>query len=111
MPPVVQWSNARDCDRVVLFNWTEYIFQTRICNNTNCSIRQHIHVTLIIYSMIICNAISVSSLERSSTCKKHCVNFQDYIVPGWNDYVKEAHTEARYYYILWHDMRKPWPSV
>ena len=31
---------------------------------------------------------------------------QDYIVPGWNDYVKEAHTEARYYYILWRDMGK-----
>ena len=32
---------------------------------------------------------------------------QDYIVPGWNDYVKEAYTEARYYYILWRDMGKP----
>ena len=32
---------------------------------------------------------------------------QDYIVPRWNDYVKEAHTEARYYYILWRDIGKP----
>ena len=32
---------------------------------------------------------------------------QDYIVPGWNDYVKQAHTEVRYYYILWRDIGKP----
>ena len=33
--------------------------------------------------------------------------FQDYFVPGWNDYVKDAHTEARNFYILWRDMGKP----
>ena len=33
--------------------------------------------------------------------------YQDYVVPGWNDYVKEAHSEVRYYYILWRDMGKP----
>ena len=32
---------------------------------------------------------------------------QDYILPGWDDFIKEAHTEARYYYILWRDMGKP----
>ena len=32
---------------------------------------------------------------------------QDYIVPEWNDYVKEAHAEARHCYILWRDMGKP----
>ena len=34
---------------------------------------------------------------------------QDYIVPRYNDYVKEVYTEARYYYILWRDMGKPKP--
>ena len=31
---------------------------------------------------------------------------QDYIAPSWNDYVKEAHSEARNCYILWRNMGK-----
>ena len=44
-------------------------------------------------------------LKRLLHVNKHCAKTN--IVPGWNDYVKEAHTEARYYYILWRDMGKP----
>ena len=40
-----------------------------------------------------------------STCGK--TSCQDYIIPGWNDYVKETHSEARNCYILWHNMGKP----
>jgi len=32
---------------------------------------------------------------------------QDYIVPGLIDYVKEVHTEDRYYCTLWRDVGKP----
>jgi len=30
-----------------------------------------------------------------------------FVIPGWNDYVREAHTEARYAYVTWRDFGKP----
>ena len=45
------------------------------------------------------------SLETISTYEK--TSCQDYIVPGWNDYVKEAHSEARNCYIMWCNVGKP----
>jgi hypothetical protein len=29
------------------------------------------------------------------------------VTPGWNDHVKEAHTEAHQAYIMWRDLGKP----
>ena len=53
----------------------------------------------------ICSALRKSSLETINTCKK--TSCQDYVVPGWNDYVKEAHCDARNCYMLWRNMGKP----
>ena len=76
-----------------------------MCTNTSCSIRQHISDIDNLFDDT-CNAVvRVSSLETISTCKKTLC--QDYVVTGWNDYVKEAHTEARHYYTVWRDMRTP----
>ena len=62
-------------------------------------------MTLTIYTMIYVMRFWYLVLKRLLHAKKTLC--QDYIVPGWNDYVKEAHTEARYYYILWRYMGKP----
>ena len=115
MPPIFRWSNAKDCN-IKEYGKCSAVHLDRIptsdsctctnhnCSNHNCSNRQHITDIDDLFDDI-CNALRVSSLETITTCKKTLC--QDYIVPGWNDYVKEAHTEARYYYILWRDMGKP----
>ena len=41
-------------------------------------------------------------LMLMNICKK--TSCQDYVVPGWNDYVKEAHCDARNCYILWRNI-------
>ena len=110
MSPIFRWSNAKDCN-IEEYGKCSAVHLDRIhtsdsctCTNPNCSNRQHISAIDNLFDDI-CNALRVSSLEMITTCKKPLC--QDYIVHGWNDYVKEAHTEARYYYILWRDMGKP----
>ncbi len=108
--PIFRWSNAKDCN-IKEYGKCSAVHLDRIhisdsctCNNYNCSNREHISDIDNLFDDI-CNALRVSSLETITTCKKTLC--QDYIVPGWNDYVKEAHTETRYYYIVWRDMGKP----
>ena len=110
IPPIFRWSYAKDCN-IKEYGKCSAVHLDRIhisdsctCTNSNCSNIQHISDIDKLFDDI-CNVLRVSSLEMINTCKKTLC--QDYIVPGWNDYVKEAHTEARYYYILWRDMGKP----
>ena len=108
--PIFRWSNAKDCNIKEYGKYSAvhldriHISDSCTCTNSNCSNIQHISDIDHLFDDI-CNALRVSSLETITTCKKTLC--QGYIVPGWNDYVKEAHTEARYYYILWRDMGKP----
>ena len=48
-----------------------------------------------------------SHLHVQTLIVQTITSFQDYIVPGWNDYVKELHSEARNCYIMWHNVGKP----
>jgi hypothetical protein len=38
---------------------------------------------------------------------QQCTRASQFVIPGWNDYVREAHTEARYAYVTWRDFGKP----
>ena len=92
---------SENMERIVLYIWTKvHIPELFTCTKTNCSNRWHICDIDNLFDDI-CNALRVSSLETISTCKKHRVKIT------LHDYVKEAHTEARNCYILWHDMGKP----
>ena len=99
MPPIFRSSSAKDCNIREYGNCSAvhlnriHISDSCTCTNSNCSNRQHISDIDNLFDDIR-HALRVSSLETITTCKKTL--FQDYIVPGWNDYVKEAHTEARY---------------
>ncbi len=44
-------------------------------------------------------------LMKSALKKSHAMT--DYIVPEWNDFVKQKHTIAREAYIAWHNASKP----
>ena len=56
---------------------------------------------------VICNAFRVSSLESLVHVCKETLS-QDYIVPGWNGYDRETHTEARhcciFYGVIWENL-------
>ena len=74
------------------------------CTKVNCKSIEHRHETDFYYSEI-CKALHCSSLDfipssKSSDCR-------DYIVPGFNDYVKDLHSTARSDYGAWRDAGKP----
>ena len=53
----------------------------------------------------ICNCLFRASTETIDSSK--VTSHSDFIIPGWNDYVKTAHAEARQYYLLWRNSGKP----
>ena len=74
------------------------------CTNCNCSENSHRNdINILLADM--CSVLRKSSLETINICKK--TSCQYYVVPGWNDYVKEAHCDARNCYILWGNVGKP----
>ena len=53
----------------------------------------------------ISQSLRKSSLNTIPTCgTKHSRN---YVIPGWNDYVKDQHQDARNSYVLWRNSGKP----
>ena len=96
---------SRNMETVLLYIWTKYTSQSHLHVHTLIVQTNCIEVTLTNVLMIICVALRESSLEMISTYGK--TSCEDYIIPGWNDYIKEAHSEARNCYILTSNMGKP----
>ena len=74
------------------------------CKDSSCNHIPHINKLDTFYDDI-CDALyraSVDSIDSRKAC-----NYSDFVIPGWNDHVKSAHTEARQNYIFWHDSGKP----
>ena len=70
----------------------------------------HIYFTITsIWSVCINHMYNGISTAASSECidVDNVESCKDYIVPGWNNYVKDTYCDARQSYILWHDMSKP----
>ena len=108
----------------VIYNWTKadtidvnnYCMQTynnftKICippaikcTNINCKSLQHRHEIDLFYSQI-CEALHCSSLDSIPSSKSS--DCRSYIVPGFNDYVKDLHSVARSDYVVWRDAGKP----
>ena len=74
------------------------------CTDLNCSDIEHRRDIDALYNDI-CSGLRKSSVDVILKC--HSNNAKDYVIPGWNDYVKLAHQEARSSYILWRNMGKP----
>jgi exonuclease III len=75
-----------------------------LCNDTQCDSIQHRNALDTMYQNI-CKALYKTGLSTvpSAACHKS----SHYIVPGWNEYVRESHHEARESYIAWRDSGKP----
>ena len=74
------------------------------CTDLNCSYIDDRRDIDALYNDI-CSGLRKSSVDVIPKCRSK--NAKDYVIPGWNDYVKLAHQEARSSYILWRNMGKP----
>ena len=74
------------------------------CIDPSCSCNEH-QMQLDVYFDSICNALYDTSKQTIPTSKMKCSS--EYIVPGFNDYLKELHTNARNSYLTWKKMGKP----
>lgn len=73
------------------------------CNHTNCQCKDHIDALEKMYNDIIC----ILQDESKSLCTQRDTSKQHSPIPGWNSYVKVAHSEAREAYVNWRDSNKP----
>ena len=74
------------------------------CRDSSCDNTLHINDINMFYNDI-CNCLLRASTETIDSSK--VTSHSDFIIPGWNDYVKTAHAEARQYYLLWRNSGKP----
>ena len=72
------------------------------CCDINCKSQQHLQMIDSFHNEIISCLLKASSLLKSSHCKS-----SSYHVPGWNEYCKSAHEQAREAFILWQSHNKP----
>ena len=74
---------------------------TLACSNPNCDSDVHLKELINIFNESRC-------ILLQSTEKFRFVNEKKFvIVPGWNDYVREFHKTARYYFLQWKDSGRP----
>ena len=74
------------------------------CTKVNCKSIEYRHEIDFYYSEI-CKALHCSSLDSIPSSKSS--DCRDYIVPGFNDYVKDLHSTARSDYVAWRDAGRP----
>ena len=74
------------------------------CVNNNCSSKEH-QGQLDSYFTSISDALDLTSKQTIPTSKIKCPS--EYIVPGFNDYLKDLHDSARHSYLMWKQNGKP----
>ena len=106
---ILKWHCADDC-QIKDYNVcsSKYLKQIHIpidamvCKDTSCTEIAHTSAIDFFYHDM-CNALylaGVDSIESRKIAKN-----TDFVIPGWNDYVKSAHSEARD--IMWRNADKP----
>ena len=106
----VQWSKATDVE-IEHYSAKSYTSLNAVippdaieCIDPSCSCNEH-QMHLDVYFDSICNALYHTSKQTIPTSKMKCSS--EYIAPGFNDYPKELHTNARNSYLTWKQMGKP----
>ena len=104
------WAKASDVD---LCSYALHTFQhfksipincAIKCDDVNCSSPEHRQMIDLFYSQICC-ALGQSS--QKTIPSSNLRDGLDYIVPGFNDFVKELHTSARNDYIVLRNAGSP----
>ena len=106
-----QWSKASDVeiDQYRMKSYTDLgsiIIPAAKRTDNHCNSHEH-QKQLDSYYDNICNVLTSSSrpMQTIPTSKIKCPS--EYIIPGFNDYLKELHNNARSSYLLWKHSGKP----
>ena len=78
------------------------------CYDTACVCDEH-KMQLDVYFGSICDALRKASIKSIPTTKYKCSS--DFIVPGFNEYVRDLHDFARSSYLVWKQSGKPRGAV
>ena len=104
------WATATDKDLA------DYKYLTRIyckdmyvndvvkCSDVNCKSHDHLKQIDDLYSQL-CSVLRHTSNDSIPSSKMY--THHDYIVPGFNKFAKQLHSEARANYLLWKASDKP----
>ena len=74
------------------------------CNNSRCDDANHIHSLNTLYDEV---SNALYSASRDFIPSSQCTLANQYVIPGWNDLLRDAHTEARHANVTWRDFGKP----
>ena len=73
------------------------------CKDVDCKL-DHCISGIDAYYSRICDALIVASKQHIHSCNFRCS--QEYVVPGFNEHVRDLHDTARQYYLVWRDAGK-----
>ena len=75
--------------------------------DVSCKDTKHIRQTDEYYNSL-CNVLTEVSKMTIPICRFKCV--QEFIVPGFNEHLKELHDQARQCYLSWRNIGRPRPG-
>ena len=104
------WAKATDKD-LLDYKYLTSIYCNEIqvvdvvkCHDVSCKSHEHIKQIDLLYSQL-CSVLKHASDDSIPVCKIQ--THHDYIVPGFNEFAKQLHSEAREDYLLWKASGKP----
>ena len=108
----LNWSKASADDRSIyrdkcaeLLGTIELPQNSICCAKTSCKDVSHIEGTKDLYSCIV-NALHCAALNVIPVTRANCTA-DDHNIPGWNDLIKAAHSDARDAFKFWVASSKP----
>ena len=108
----INWGKASDSERSAYTdNCSELLGNIQLpreavcCSLASCDDISHIHSIASLYSDIV-NCLHCAASGVIPITKCNCMS-DEHNTPGWNEYVKDAHSEARDAFKLWVQSSKP----
>ena len=108
------WDNATETDvahykiKLTAENFTKLKISDVIhCSNINCDSIEHHNQIHELYMKMCSIMMQCSSSSNSSIPTSKVKSSGDYVVPGFNEYAKELHTEARFCFLTGKFLGKP----
>ena len=109
--PPVSWSNVTDANVERYKSLTRVALQSVSisrdlihCTDTTCTSVDHRSLIDSLYQDIVCGLLSSSKqISRAKCDNRHTHQ----VIPGWNQFCKEAHEQAREAFLLWCSHGKP----
>ena len=103
----INWKEATNEDIAIYKDNTAVIVNNLLsdllnCNDTGCTHQDHIENINNVYETMANNLMSASEHMTDKRSRKTAKP-----IPGWNEYVREAHSDARDAFLLWQANAKP----